>query len=160
MQSPLVQRRWSLAGDLNGFFGLVVDNLAVMAFLATVLVGLFKFPADIVFTRMFPGTALGVLVGDLIYTWMAVRLSRLTGRGDVTAMPLGIDTPTTIGLALLVLGPAFSKFKQGGLDEHAAAIATWHLGMASMMVMGVLKFVLSFAGAWVGRVIPRAGLLG
>jgi AGZA family xanthine/uracil permease-like MFS transporter len=32
--------------------------------------------------------------------------------------------------------------------------------MASMMVMGVLKFVLSFAGAWVGRVIPRAGLLG
>ena len=29
-----------------------------------------------------------------------------------------------------------------------------------MMVMGLLKFVLSFAGAWVGRVIPRAGLLG
>jgi adenine/guanine/hypoxanthine permease len=32
--------------------------------------------------------------------------------------------------------------------------------MASMIVMGLLKFVLSFAGAWVGRVIPRAGLLG
>ena len=160
MPSAHSQRRWSVAGDLNGFFGLVVDNLAVMAFLATVLVGLFKFPADIVFTRMFPGTALGVLVGDLVYTWMAVRLSRRTGRFDVTAMPLGIDTPTTIGLALLVLGPAFSKFKQSGLDEHAAAIATWHLGMASMMVMGLLKFALSFAGAWVGRVIPRAGLLG
>jgi len=160
VQSAHRQRRWSLAGDLNGFFGLVVDNLAVMAFLATVLVGLFKFPAEIVFTRMFPGTALGVLVGDLIYTWMAVRLSRATGRYDVTAMPLGIDTPTTIGLALLVLGPAFARFKQSGLDEHAAAIATWHLGMASMMVMGLLKFVLSFAGAWVGRVVPRAGLLG
>ena len=159
MRSP-AQRRWSIAGDLNGFFGLVVDNLAVMAFLASVLVGLFKFPADIVFTRMFPGTAFGVLVGDLIYTWMAVRLSAKTGRSDVTAMPLGIDTPTTIGLALLVLGPAFAGFKQGGMDEHAAAIATWHLGMASMMVMGLLKFVLSFAGAWVGRVIPRAGLLG
>ncbi len=157
---PPTARRWSLAGDLNGFFGLVVDNLAVMAFLATVLVGLFKFPADIVFTRMFPGTALGVLVGDLIYTWMAVRLGQRTGRNDVTAMPLGIDTPTTIGLALLVLGPAFTGFRQRGMDEHAAAIATWHLGMASMMVMGLLKFVLSFAGAWVGRVIPRAGLLG
>jgi adenine/guanine/hypoxanthine permease len=69
---------------------------------------------------MFPGTALGVLVGDLIYTWMAVRLGRRTGRDDVTAMPLGIDTPTTIGLALLVLGPAFAKYKQGGLDERAA----------------------------------------
>jgi AGZA family xanthine/uracil permease-like MFS transporter len=154
------ERRWSVAGDLNGFFGLVVDNLAVMAFLATVLVGLFKFPADVVFTRMFPGTALGVLVGDLIYTWMAVRLSRRTGRADVTAMPLGIDTPTTIGLALLVLGPAFTRFRASGMDEHAAAIATWHLGMASMLVMGALKLVLSFAGAWVGRVVPRAGLLG
>jgi AGZA family xanthine/uracil permease-like MFS transporter len=101
-----------------------------------------------------------VLVGDLIYTWMAVRLARRTGRSDVTAMPLGIDTPTTIGLALLVLGPAFVGFKQSGLDEHAAAISTWHLGMASMVVMAALKFALSFAGAWVGRVIPRAGLLG
>lgn len=153
-------RRWFVAGDFNGFFGLVVDNLAVMSFLATVLVGLFKFPADIVFLRMFPGTALGVLVGDLIYTWMAVRLARRTGRDTVTAMPLGVDTPTTIGLALLVLGPAFVKFKQSGLDEHAAAIATWHLGMAAMVVMGLLKFVLSFAGGWVGRVVPRAGLLG
>jgi AGZA family xanthine/uracil permease-like MFS transporter len=160
VSSAPVPRRWSLGGDLNGFFGLVVDNLAVMAFLATVLVGLFKFPADIVYYRMFPGTALGVLVGDVAYTWMAVRLSRRTGRHDVTAMPLGIDTPTTIGLALLVLGPAFAKFKQEGLGEHEAAIATWHLGMAAMVVMGVLKLVLSFAGAWVGRVVPRAGLLG
>jgi AGZA family xanthine/uracil permease-like MFS transporter len=153
-------RRWFSAGDLNGFFGLVVDNLAVMAFLATVLVGLFKFPADVVFTRMFPGTALGVLLGDAAYTVMAVRLGRRSGRDDVTAMPLGIDTPTTIGLALLVLGPAFAGFRKAGMDEHAAAIATWHLGMASMMVMGLLKLVLSFAGEWVGRVIPRAGLLG
>jgi len=160
VSSAPTHRRWSVSGDLNGFFGLVVDNLAVMAFLATVLVGLFKFPPDIVYTRMFPGTALGVFVGDLIYTWMAVRLSRRTGRDDVTAMPLGIDTPTTIGLALLVLGPAFAGYKKGGLDDRAAAIATWHLGMASMVVMGLLKLVLSFAGAWVNRVVPRAGLLG
>jgi AGZA family xanthine/uracil permease-like MFS transporter len=160
VSSAHAERRWSVAGDLNGFFGLVVDNLAVMAFLATVLVGLFKFPADIVFYRMFPGTAFGVLMGDLAYTWMAVRLSKRTGRSDVTAMPLGIDTPSTIGLALLVLGPAFARFKADGLDEHAAAIATWHLGMAGMVIMGVLKLALAFTGSWVGRVIPQAGLLG
>ena len=160
MKPTVSSPRWFVAGDFNGFFGLVVDNLAVMSFLATVLIGLFKFPADVVFLCMFPGTAFGVLVGDLIYTGMAVRLARRTGRDAVTAMPLGVDTPTTIGLALLVLGPAFLKFKQSGLDEHAAAIATWHLGMAGMVVMGLLKFVLSFAGAWVGRLVPRAGLLG
>jgi AGZA family xanthine/uracil permease-like MFS transporter len=156
----LSARRVFSAGDLNGFFGLLVDNLAVLGFLASALVGIFQMPAEVVFGRMFPGTALGVLVGDLLYTLMAWRLARRSGRDDVTAMPLGIDTPTTIGLAFLVLGPAFTAFKAGGMDPHAAAIATWHLGMAGMIVMGVFKFVLSFVGAWIGRLVPRAGLLG
>ena len=155
-----IGKRWFAAGDINGFFGLMVDNLAVMGFLAAVLVGVYKMPAEVVFGRMFPGTALGVLVGDLLYTWLALRLARRSGRDTVTAMPLGIDTPTTIGLAFLVLGPAFVAFKQQGLDEHAAAIATWQLGMAGMVVMGVFKFVLSFLGATIGRLVPRAGLLG
>ena len=153
-------RRWFVAGDLNGFFGLVVDNLSILGFIAAALIGIFGFPAEVVYARMFPGTAFGVLVGNLIYTAMARRLGARTGRDDVTAMPLGLDAPTSIGMALLVLGPAFIAFKQQGLDEHAAAIATWQLGMASLMVMGALKFVLSFAGDAVTRLIPRAGLLG
>jgi AGZA family xanthine/uracil permease-like MFS transporter len=148
------------AGDLNGFLGLVVDNLSIMAFLATALIGIFGFPADIVYTRMFPGTAFGVLLGNLAYTAMARRLARRSGRNDVTAMPLGLDAPTSIGMALLVLGPAFAGYRQAGMDEHAAAIATWQLGMASLVVMGLLKCVLSFFGAAVQRHVPRAGLLG
>lgn len=149
-------RRWLTPGDLNGFLGLVVDNLSIMAFIATALIGLFGFPADIVFLRMFPGTALGVLLGNLAYTAMARRLAARVGRDDVTAMPLGLDAPTSIGMALLVLGPAFVHFKQGGMDEAAAAQATWELGMASLVVMGVLKFVLSFFGGAVQRHVPRA----
>ena len=53
-----------MPGDVNGFLGLVVDNLSVLALLAAVLIGGFGIPASIVFGRMFPGTALGVLVGD------------------------------------------------------------------------------------------------
>ncbi len=78
---------------MNGFLGLVVDNLSVLALLAAVLIGGYGIPAPIVFGRMFPGTALGVLVGDLMYTWLAVKLARRTGRSDVTAMPFGLDTP-------------------------------------------------------------------
>ena len=158
--SPHHAPRWFVAGDLNGFFGLVVDNLSILGFIAMALIGIFGFPADVVFTRMFPGTALGVLVGNLIYTWMGRRLAIRTGRDDVTAMPLGLDAPTSIGMALLVLGPAFVGFRQQGLDDQAAAIATWQLGMASLIVMGLLKLVLSFAGDWVTRVLPRAALLG
>jgi AGZA family xanthine/uracil permease-like MFS transporter len=144
------------AGDINGFIGLVVDNLSVLAFLSGALIGIFHFPAEVIFGKMFPGTAFGALVGNLIYTRMALR----SGRADACAMPLGIDAPTTIGMGLLVLGPAFVAFKQGGMDEASAADATWKLGMAALVVMGVLKTILSFFGAAVLRHVPRAGLLG
>src|ERR1700733_6704677 len=147
-------------GDVNGFLGLVVDNLSVLGLLAAVLIGGYGIPADIVFGKMFPGTALGVLVGDVAYTWLAVRLARRTGRRDVTAMPFGLDTPSTIGMALLVLGPAFAKFRAEGLDPTSAALQTWYLGMAATLGMGILKLLLSFAGRTVRRVIPMAGLLG
>src|SRR3546814_16004378 len=75
-------------------------------------------------------------------------------------MPLGLDAPTSIGMALLVLGPAFVGFKAQGMGEHAAAIATWQLGMAALVVMGVRKLVLAFFGDAVTRWIPRAGLVG
>jgi adenine/guanine/hypoxanthine permease len=147
-------------GDVNGFLGLVVDNLSVLALLAAVLIGGYGVPADIVFGRMFPGTALGVLVGDLIYTWLAVRLARRTGRADVTAMPFGLDTPSTIGMALLVLGPAYAKFRAAGLDPTAAGLETWYLGMAATACMGGIKLLLSLTGRTVRRLIPTAGLLG
>ena len=107
--------KWFVLGDLNGFFGLIFDNLTVLSFLAGILIFAFKFPADIVYTKMFPGTALGVLFGDLVYTWMAFRLARKTGNQNVTAMPLGLDTPSTIGIALVVLGPCFIAMKANGI---------------------------------------------
>jgi adenine/guanine/hypoxanthine permease len=149
-----------VAGDINGFLGLVVDNLSVLALFAAILIGGFGMPPEIVFGRMFPGTALGVLVGDLLYTWLAVRLARRSGRTDVTAMPFGLDTPSTIGMALLVLGPAFARFRADGLDPTSAGLETWYLGMAATAAMGLLKFPLAFAGRAVQQLIPPAGLLG
>lgn len=152
--------QWFALGDINGFFGLMFDNVTVLSFLAGVLVMAFGFPAEIVYTKMFPGTAFGVLVGDLLYTWMAFRLSRRTGNKTVTAMPLGLDTPSTIGLALVVLGPVFVALKAGGMEPREAAMMTWYIGMATMVMMGVLKLALSFCGGWIQKVVPQAGLLG
>ncbi|PPT90388.1 hypothetical protein [Xanthomonas theicola] len=157
---PSSRPRWFVAGDLNGFFGLVLDNLSILGFISAALIGLFQFPAEVIYTRMIPGTAFGVLIGNLLYTWMARRLAARSGRSDVTAMPLGLDAPTSIGMALLVLGPAFVRYKQQGLDPQAAALATWHLGMAALVVMGALKTMLSFFGDAVARALPRAALLG
>ena len=151
---------WFVLGDWNGFFGLMFDNLTVLSFLAGILVFVFRFPAEIVYTRMFPGTAFGVLFGDLVYTWLAFRLARKTGKDSVTAMPLGLDTPSTIGIALVVLGPAFLGLKAEGLSEHDAAMMTWYIGMATMIFIGIVKVIFSFFGRWVQQIVPQAGLLG
>ncbi len=151
---------WFVIGDWNGFFGLMFDNLTVLSFLAGILIFVFKFPVDIVYTKMFPGTAFGVLFGDLIYTWMAFRLAKKTGNLKVTAMPLGLDTPSTIGIALVVLGPAFIGLKAEGIPERDAAMMTWYIGMATMIFMGLVKAAFSFLGSWVQKIVPQAGLLG
>jgi AGZA family xanthine/uracil permease-like MFS transporter len=152
--------RWFVLGDWNGFFGLMFDNLTVLSFLAGILIFGFGYPADIVYTRMFPGTAFGVLFGDLVYTWLAFRLAKRTGKQDVTAMPLGLDTPSTIGIALVVLGPAFIGLKNEGMNERDAAMMTWYIGMATMVFIGIVKVVFSFLGQWVQKIVPQAGLLG
>jgi len=152
--------RWLGIGDLNAFFGLMLDNVTNLVFLAQILILVFQFPADIVYTKMFPGTAFGVLVGDLIYTWMAFRLARRTQNPNVTAMPLGLDSPSTIGIAFAVIGPAFIAAKLGGLTPDAAGLAAWKVGMATMVIIGIVKFFLSFFGHIVEKLIPEAGLLG
>ena len=144
--------RWWAPGDWNAFFGLALDNLSLFVILSSLLIGVFGFPADLVLRVMVPGTAVGVLVGDLAYTWLAVRLMRQTGRDDVTAMPFGIDTPSLFGIVFGVLGPALAVTRD--------PILAWKIGMGVTVLMGAVKLVLAFAGDWVRAVVPRAALLG
>ncbi len=157
---PNEKFKWFVLGDLNGFFGLMFDNLTVLSFLAGILIFAFGYPADIVYTRMFPGTAFGVLFGDLVYSWMAWKLYKKTGNARVTAMPLGLDTPSTIGIALVVLGPAFVGLKADGMEVREAAMMTWYIGMATMVFIGITKVICSFFGNWINKIVPQAGLLG
>jgi AGZA family xanthine/uracil permease-like MFS transporter len=164
---------WASNGDINAFFGLMLDNVAVMVllfgFISSSLPverqaheGQIHFTPSFVLTRMIPGTALGVLLGDLVYTMLAFRLARRTGRADVTAMPLGLDTPSTIGTAFLVLLPALNEgyfHVADGNHEQAMAFA-WHVGLVILVLTGVFKILCAPLGNAIRRFVPRAGLLG
>ncbi len=117
-------------------------------------------PRSFVLTRMIPGTAVGVLVGDLIYTFMAFRLARKTGRSDVTAMPLGLDTPSTFGTVFLIIGPAYQAALARGLDPDSAARHAWFLGIAMLLASGLFKIACAPWSGWIRSSVPRAGLLG
>ena len=151
--------QWMTAGDVNAFFGLIVDNIANLLLLCTLL-AVYKVPVEFSLGYMVPGTAIGVLIGDLMFFALAFWLARKTGNTQVTAMPLGIDTPSLIGMVFLVLGPAYNAELAEGLSPHDAAIQMWHVGMCAILVTGVVKGVLAFFSNWIHRVFPRAGLLG
>ncbi len=152
--------RWAARGDINAFFGLMLDNIGCMILMASLLVIGFDLPRSFVLVKMIPGTAVGVLVGDLIYTAMALRLARRTGRSDVTAMPLGLDTPSTFGTVFLIIGPAYQNALHRGLDAEASARHAWFLGIAMILASGIFKLACAPVSGWVRRVVPRAGLLG
>ena len=154
---------WARRGDINAFFGLMIDNVAVMIFLLTLITNpnlKNHFSRDFVFTQMIPGTALGVVAGDLAYTWLAFRLARRKGRSDVTAMPLGLDTPSTIAVATLVLLPSLDFGIERHYDPYQAMFFAWHVGAVLLVMIGICKSLVAPLGTAVRNWVPRAGLLG
>jgi len=159
-REPAAAYRWAAPGDVNAFFGLAIDNLADLVLAVSLLAAVFGFPVDFALSHLVPGTAAGVVVGDLLFTWMAFRLARRTGRTDVTAMPLGLDTPSTFGMVFFVLGPAYKAALATGLVAEDAARHAWHVGMCAIVASGVFKLACSLVAEPVRRLVPRAGLLG
>jgi len=152
--------QWAAVGDVNAFFGLMLDNVADLLLTVALLVGVFQFPQEFALNYMVPGTAVGVMVGDLLFFAMALRVAKRTGRRDVTAMPLGLDTPSTFGMVFFVLGPAFIAAKAAGMTPDEAARHTWHIGICSIFISGLFKLLCAAGASWVRRLTPRAGLLG
>jgi AGZA family xanthine/uracil permease-like MFS transporter len=161
--------RW---GDVNGFFALLLDNGAALVLLYTLLAApgypTDRFSAPFVLTWMVPGTVAGVLLGGVLYALLARRLAWRGRRPDVTAMPVGLDTPSVFAMSLFVLLPALAEGRQRfagrGLEElelhHLASIYAWHVGAAVLVLVGVFKTVLAPLGGLVRRAVPRAALLG
>jgi adenine/guanine/hypoxanthine permease len=162
---------WARTGDINAFFGLMLDNLAVMLILMRLITDPDpvrqedpdhpRFSSAFVISHMIPGTALGVLLGDLVYTWMAFRLAGRTGRADITAMPLGLDTPSTFGIAFLVLLHALKHARRDlAMDHDQAMLFAWHVGLVVLVLCGGFKIICAPLGNLIRKSVPRAGLLG
>lgn len=161
--------RWAAPGDVNAFFGLSLDNIANLVLLVSnlpVACGVLSDPSatsavqSAVILKMLPGTALGVLVGDLVFFFLAFRLAKQTDNPEVTAMPLGLDTPSLFGMIFFVLGPAFRVAIDRGDSVDEAINYMWMIGMCSIVTSGVFKLVCSLISSHVHRHLPRAGLLG
>lgn len=156
--SPTAQPLF-VRGDLDGFFGLVVDNLIQFLLILGLTVGVIGVPLDTVVSAVLPGAALSILIGNAFYAWQAQRLSRATGRTDVTALPYGINTVSLFAFIFLVMLPIkLAALERGESPEQAATLA-WQVGLGACLVSGAIELLGSFVGDWIRRVTPRAALL-
>ncbi len=74
MAQPLYQ-----PGDLDGFFGLAIDNLIQFLLILGLCRAVLGFSVELLLARVLPGAALSVIVGNFYYAWQAQQLSRREG---------------------------------------------------------------------------------
>jgi AGZA family xanthine/uracil permease-like MFS transporter len=142
---------WFTRGDLDGFFGLFVDNLLQLMLIVFLCGAVCGFPRDMVLGTVLPGAALSILVGNLFYSWQARRLALATGRSDVTALPYGINTPSLIAFILLIMGPVYR--------ETGSSLLAWKVGLFACLLSGLLETAGAYCGDWLRKNTPRAALL-
>ena len=128
-----------------------MDNLLQLLLILTLCPLLCGLGTAEVATRILPGAALSILAGNLFFAWQAVRLARREGRGDVTALPYGINTVSLFAYILFIMAPIY---RQTG----DAALA-WKAGLFACFVSGVMEILGAFVGDWLRRHTPRAALL-
>src|SRR5246127_3046983 len=106
-----MNKSWFVRGDIDGFFGLFLDNLLQLMVISVLGQAVCGFPPELVNGRILPGAALSILVGNVFYTWQARNLARRSGRADVTALPYGINTPSVMAFIFLIMGPVYQETK-------------------------------------------------
>ncbi len=139
-------------GDLDGFFGLMVDNLVQVLLIIGLCTHVAGLPSDLIFTRILPGVAISLLIGNLFYGFQAHYIARKYRKADTTALPYGINTPSVIAYAYFIMGPVYQRTGDPDL--------AWMAGLLACLVSGVIEFVGAFFAERLRRVTPRAALLG
>jgi adenine/guanine/hypoxanthine permease len=143
--------RWWRAGDLDGFFGLFVDNLIQLILIVVLCGAILQMPGEMVFGRILPGVAVSLLVGNIFYAFQARALARRSGQEQVTALPYGVNTVSLFAYILFVMKPV--------LDQSHDIELAWQVGLAACLGSGLIELGGAFVAGAIKRVTPRAALL-
>jgi AGZA family xanthine/uracil permease-like MFS transporter len=149
--------RLLVRGDVDGFFGLAIDNLVQLLLIESLCRVVLDFPSALLYGRVLPGAAVSLLAGNLFYAWQAHRLAARTGRDDVCALPYGINTVSLFGYVFLVMLPA--KLAAEAAGHPAPATVAWQAGLVACLGSGLIELGGAFVAERLRRATPRAALL-
>ena len=148
---------WLVRGDVDGFFGLAIDNLVQLLLIDTLCRGVLGFSADLVYGHILPGAAISILLGNVAYAMQAKRLAERTGRTDVCALPYGINTVSLFAHVFLVMLPAKALAIAAGAADPARV--AWQAGLFATFCSGVIELACAPIAERVRKATPRAALL-
>ncbi len=140
--------------DLDGFFGLAINNLVQMLLIVGfcgAFCGMTGQDSYFITHLIMPGVAVSIVIGNLFYAAQAHWVARRENRSDVTALPYGINTPSLLVFIFFVMMPVYN------LTQSAAA--AWQMGVIACLGSGVIEFCGSFVAERIRRSTPRAALL-
>ena len=146
-------------GDLDGFFGLMVDNLVQVLMIILLCTTAAGMSLELVLTAVLPGVAISLIIGNVFYAFQARYVARRDQNAACTALPYGINTPTVFAFALFVMAPVYHTYAPA-LGEEAAGQLAWKAGLLACLVSGAVEFVTAFFAERLRRITPRAALLG
>jgi len=151
--------KYFVRGDLDGFFGLALDNLVQLMLIVGLCQVVLGFPPELLYGQILPGAAVSLLAGNVFYAWQAHKLADSTGRSDVCALPYGINTVSLFAHVFLVMLPASFIAKAQGMDDAAAATFAWQAGLLACLGSGVLELLGATVAERIRKASPRAALL-
>ncbi len=146
MSYPLLTKK-----DIDGFFGLAIDNLVQLILIVSFCKTLCGMPNELVFGIILPGAAISILLGNIFYSWQARKLAIETKRDDVTALPYGINTVSLFAFIFFIMVPVYK--------DTGDPYMVWKIGMVACFLSGIIEILGALIGNWLRRVTPRAALL-
>ena len=144
-------KKYFQKGDIDGFFGLFIDNLLQLMVIYELCIHVLQFPTELVIQKILPGSALSILLGNLFYSHQAKKLMKKENRDDVTALPYGINTPSIFAFIFFVMAPVYFKTKDADL--------AWKAGLFACLLSGIMEVAGAFIGDFIRKNTPRAALL-
>ncbi|MEM1157483.1 MAG: NCS2 family permease [Verrucomicrobiota bacterium] len=138
-------------GDIDGFFGLFIDNLLQLLLIVTLGTVICGLPSSLMVGTVLPAAAVSILLGNLFYAWQARRLAIREDRDDVTALPYGINTVSLIAYIFLVMGPVYQQSSDADL--------AWKAGLLACFCSGAIECLGAVVGGFVRKHTPRAAML-
>ncbi len=148
-----------VAGDIDGFFGIAIDNIIQFLLVLMLCTGVLGFSSELIIGTILPACALSIILGNLFYAWQAQKLSAETGRTDVTALPYGLNTVSLFAYVFLVMLPVKYSALAKGMSDEAASTLAWQIGLAACLVSGLIELFGSLIAEKIRQVTPRAALL-